>query len=111
MLSYCGLDCAECPAYLAHKNDDQVLRGRTALEWSRQYGAEFVPADINCAGCTQAEGVHIGHGCQCPFRNCGLAKELSNCGLCPDYPCQGLIEFHKTVPRARENLEQYRQAK
>lgn len=110
MLSYCGLDCAQCPAFLAYRDDDQGLRERTAPEWSRLYGAALKPEDINCVGCTLTEGVHIGHSEECSFRGCGLAHKISNCGECPDYPCPGLADFHRSVPQARENLDRYRQA-
>ena len=35
MLAMCGLDCAACPAFIAHKTDDQALRVKTAAEWSK----------------------------------------------------------------------------
>ena len=34
MLSMCGLDCAACPAFIAHQTGDQALRAKTAAEWS-----------------------------------------------------------------------------
>jgi hypothetical protein len=47
MLSMCGLDCAACPAFIAHKTDDQALREKTAAEWSQQFHIAVKPADIN----------------------------------------------------------------
>ena len=97
MLSMCGLDCAACPAFIAHKTDDQALREKTAAEWSKQFHVDLKPADINCVGCLKVKGVHIGHCGECEIRKCGLARKVKNCALCDDYPC----ENHQQVPRQR----------
>ncbi|MBP5242059.1 MAG: DUF3795 domain-containing protein, partial [Clostridia bacterium] len=34
MFAYCGLDCGQCDAYLATRNNDQALREKTARLWS-----------------------------------------------------------------------------
>ena len=34
MIGYCGLDCAQCDAYLATIHDDQALREKTAKAWA-----------------------------------------------------------------------------
>lgn len=111
MVSYCGLDCSVCPAYLAHKNGDQALREKTAPEWSKTYNADLKPSDINCVGCTVAEGVHIGHCGECEYRKCGQSRNLDNCGECPDYACVKLKEFHKMVPAAKANLDSFRSSR
>ena len=74
MLSMCGLDCAVCPAFVAHKTDDQTLREKTAAEWSTQFHVEIKPADINCVGCLKVQGAHIGH---CGESNRGQSSDLS----------------------------------
>ena len=33
----CGLDCAECPAYIAYCTDDRKLRQETAAQWQLMY--------------------------------------------------------------------------
>ncbi len=111
LLSYCGLDCSGCPAYLANRDDDQALREKTAPEWSKTYGADIKPEDINCVGCVAAEGVHIGHCGECEYRRCGMSRKLSNCGECPEYACAKLQEFHKMVPDAKSNLDEYRKTR
>lgn len=110
MLSYCGLDCSACPAYQAHRNDDQALREKTAPEWSRMYGADLKPEDINCVGCTVDQGVHIGHCSECEFRRCATYRTLANCGECQEYPCPKLAEFHKMAPEAKANLDSFRRS-
>ena len=111
MLAFCGLDCSTCPAYMAHQNNDQVLREKTAPEWSKMYNADLKPSDINCVGCTVAQGVHIGHCGECEYRSCGQSRKLAHCGECADYPCQKLAKFHQMVPDAKQNLDQARKAR
>jgi len=110
-LSMCGLDCAACPAFVAHKTDDDTLREKTAAEWSRQFQANLTPADINCVGCLKTTGVQIGHCADCEIRKCGLDRNVKNCALCSDYPCERVARFIANVPPAKANLEEVRRAR
>ena len=110
-LAMCGLDCAACPAFVAHKTNDQAVRVKTAAEWSKQFKAEFKPEDINCVGCVKRKGVHFGHCNDCEIRKCGLARKVNNCALCPDYPCEKIAKFTANVPPAKANLEEVRNAR
>ncbi|MCP4133242.1 MAG: DUF3795 domain-containing protein, partial [bacterium] len=56
MLSYCGLDCGECPVFVATKADDNSKRQKVADSWSKMLQKELTAADINCDGCTQEGG-------------------------------------------------------
>jgi hypothetical protein len=111
MLSMCGLDCAACPAFIAHKTDDQALREKTAAEWSTQFHIEVKPADINCVGCLKTKGVHIGHCSECEIRKCGLPRKVKNCALCDDYGCETISKFLANVPPAKANLDEVRRAR
>jgi hypothetical protein len=111
MLGMCGLDCAACPAFIAHRTDDQALRTKTADEWSKQFNVTLKPEDINCVGCLRTEGVHIGHCAECEIRKCGRARNVPNCALCPDYPCEKIANFLANVPPAKANLEDIRRAR
>ena len=110
-LSMCGLDCTACPAFVAHKANDQALRVKTAAEWSKQFGVALKPEDINCVGCLKTEGVQIGHCADCEIRRCGLARKVRNCALCPDYPCEKIDRFVANVPPAKANLEEVRRTR
>jgi hypothetical protein len=110
-LGMCGLDCAVCPAFLAHKTDDQPLREKTAVEWSQQFHVDIKPADVNCVGCLKVKGVHVGHCAECEVRKCGLAHNVKNCALCGDYPCPTISNFLAMVPPAQANLEEVRRAR
>ncbi len=108
MLGMCGLDCATCPAFTAHKTNDQALRVKTAEEWSKQFGVQMKPEAVNCVGCLKPEGPKIGHCAECEIRKCGVAKKVKNCGLCKDYPCDKISNFLAQVPPAKANLEEVR---
>jgi len=111
MLAMCGLDCAVCPARIAHTTDDQALRVKTAAEWSKQFHVELTPEAINCVGCLKLDGVHIGHCAECEIRKCGLTHRVKNCALCGDYPCDTIGGFIANVPPAKANLEEARLAR
>jgi hypothetical protein len=111
MLAMCGLDCAACPAFIARKTNDQALRVKTAAEWSKVYNVALKPEDINCVGCLKIKGVHIGHCAECEIRKCGLVREVKNCALCPDYPCDKISNFLANVPPAKANLEEVRRVR
>jgi hypothetical protein len=111
MLAMCGLDCAACPAFIAHQTDDQALRVKTAAEWSKQFGIEMKPETINCVGCLKTKGPQIGHCAECEIRKCGQGKKVKNCALCKDYPCDRISNFIANVPPAKANLEEVRRAR
>jgi len=108
MIAYCGLACSECPAYLARQNDDFELRRKTAEQWSKEFGTEMKPEDINCDGCLSREGAHIGYCGICEVRKCGMERGVLNCAYCDDYGCEKLTKFHEMAPNAKAGLEEVR---
>jgi hypothetical protein len=107
-ISFCGLDCAACPAYIARHADDPELRQKTAATWSQIYGADIKPEDIFCDGCTSEGTLLFGHCRVCKIRECGRARKLESCAHCPEYACGRLNEFFEMVPEAREVLDDIR---
>jgi len=104
LIAYCGLDCALCGAYLALKNDDQALREKTAVEWTKAHNFNFTPEMINCTGC-KGTGVQVGHCSECEMRKCAMTKGHVNCGACEDFEtCKNINEMMEMVPGVRENL-------
>ena len=104
IIAYCGLDCAECGAYLAHKNNDQALRVKTAAEWTKAHNFNFTPDMINCSSC-KGTGVLVGHCSECEIRKCAGGKGVVNCGACAEFnTCKKLNELIAQVPNAKENL-------
>ena len=104
LLAYCGLDCAECSAYLALKNNDQALREKTAAEWKKMHNFNFTPEMINCTSC-KGSGIQVGHCSQCEIRKCASGKGVVNCGACAEFKsCKTINDFLAHVPSAKDNL-------
>ena len=108
MIAACGLICTECPAYIAHKNNDQQLRVKTAEEWSKMFKAKLKPEIINCVGCLETEGTLFHHCMECKIRACCREKEILNCAYCDDYGCEHITEFFGFVPEAKKVLDDIR---
>ncbi len=112
MTAYCGLACGQCPAYLATLKDDDAERARVAEMWSKEFGVDLKPADINCQGCTtDADADQLFSHCRvCDIRACARDRSLDSCARCDDYGCEKLAKILDMVPAAREALEQIRAA-
>ena len=99
-IAMCGLDCSQCDAFIATKNNDDKLRKKTAKEWTERYGKgdrdrpPVKPEDINCKGCLSDGPIYL-YCSQCKIRKCGLEKGIENCKECRDYKCGELIELQK----------------
>jgi hypothetical protein len=105
MIAKCGLVCSDCPAYIATKNNDDLLREETAKKWSAMFKVDIKPSDINCDGC-QSESQRLFSYCQtCEIRKCARDREVETCADCPDYSCEKLDKFLADVPEARKVLE------
>ena len=96
-IACCGMDCDECNALIATREDDHALRTATAQAWSKQYNHPFRPEDIQCTGC-RSEGAKIVHCEVCPVRKCCIERGVAHCGQCRDFPCETLEEFFKIFP-------------
>jgi hypothetical protein len=106
LIAYCGLDCAECGAYKALKNNDQALREKTAVEWTKMHNFNFTPDMINCTSC-KGSGVQVGHCSECEIRKCASGKDVVNCGACGEFKtCKTINDFIAQVPFVAENLVQ-----
>jgi hypothetical protein len=108
-IACCGLDCDQCPAYVATQKNDDALRAETAKKWSAQFNAKISPSDINCDGCQSDSERLFSHCSICEIRKCCREKKLSTCARCPEYPCDKLAAFLANVPTAKANLEAIRE--
>ena len=108
MLGYCGLDCEQCPAFIATRDNDDALRVKTAEEWARSYGAPVKPEHINCTGC-QSAGIKT-YYCDalCEIRKCAIGRSFSTCAECADFSCSLLEQVLQAAPTARTALEALR---
>jgi hypothetical protein len=108
MLSFCGLLCSECGAFLASSNDDDEKRAEVAKLWSKEYNKELKPEDINCDGCLSEEENLFNYTKVCVIRQCGKEKGILNCAYCDEYGCEKLVKFFQMVPEAKERLDEIR---
>ncbi len=108
MIAYCGLDCDQCEAFIATRNNDDALRVKVAAEWAKQYNAPIKPEHINCTGCKSA-GVKTYYCDQlCEIRKCATRKSVGTCAECPDYACALLTPLLAAAPQAKRTLEALR---
>ena len=67
--SVCGIDCDACKFNLNGK----------------------------CTGCrTAAAAGNCVWGGRCDFHDCAVGQNLAHCGKCRQFPCQKLINLHKS---------------
>ena len=105
MIGYCGLDCLQCEAFVATKNNDNALRAKVAEKWARLNNAPIKAEHINCTGC-QSGGIKTYYCDQlCEIRKCATKKSVSTCAGCSDYPCSILGEILRMAPQAKTKLE------
>ena len=108
MISICGLNCEECGAFIATRDDDDLIRIDTAKEWSKLYQKDIKPGDIHCLGChTKSEDV-FSYPKICEIRKCGFKREIENCAHCDEYICEKLDDFFQIAGEAKINLEMIR---
>ncbi len=112
MIAVCGLNCAECEAYLATQANDEAAKERVAAKWQVEFNAPGInPAYVTCDGCLAFDGRLGGHCTECEIRACGVARKLPNCAHCPDYgTCEKLAGLLNFVPAARATLDEIRRA-
>jgi hypothetical protein len=108
MIAFCGIDCSECKALIATQKDDDTMRKAVAEEWSKEFGHEIKPEEINCDGCSNREGKHINYCDVCEIRKCGIKKGVINCAYCAEYKCDNLAKFHEQAPNAKNRLDEIR---
>lgn len=110
MIAVCGLNCAECEAYLATQANDEAAKERVASKWQKEFHAPGITAAyVTCDGCLAFDRRLGGHCTECEIRACGVERKLPNCAHCPDYAtCEKLAGFLNFVPAARSTLDEIR---
>lgn len=96
VISACGLICSKCDAFIATRLNDAQKLEQVAADWRERYrNPEIQAGNIRCTGCMTESAPKCGH-CEsgCGVRRCALAKGVSLCGECPEYPCPALDELH-----------------
>ena len=76
-LAYCGLNCIECPIYLASINKNTAEQIKLANEYSTDTG-RFSKEDMYCLGC-HSDTVSQKMCGDCEIRRCGAKKSYGSC--------------------------------
>ncbi len=111
MTAICGLICGDCLAFEATQKDDDGLREKVVKAWSTE-NERLRLEDVDCDGCTAGGRLHS--FCRvCSVRRCCLERDLENCAICSEFPCEKLEELWKTFrtvsgEKAKTNLEEMR---
>jgi hypothetical protein len=109
LISYCGLDCGECEAYLASQADDQVALAKVAEKWTKEFGAKELTAEMCvCDGCASGRRLNTAHAATCGLRLCASSRSVPTCAHCDDYMCETLRQFVQFAPVLGEKLEKLR---
>jgi len=108
MIAFCGALCSECGAFLATMNDDDKKREEVAQLWSKEYGSNIKPEDINCDGCLSEGGNLFDYSKVCEIRKCGKEKGITNCAYCDEYSCERLEKLFEMAPEAKKRLDEVR---
>ena len=109
MIAYCGINCTECPAFIATQADSDLQRVKVAEIWSQ---GDFLinPEQINCDGCKSDNGRLIFFCQECQTRQCCREKEYENCAYCDDYVCDKLSPVFNMAPDAKRTLDAIRRS-
>ncbi|MGQ9506509.1 MAG: DUF3795 domain-containing protein [Candidatus Bathycorpusculaceae bacterium] len=108
IVGYCGIVCSDCPVLIVTQRNDDAERRHVAELFTRQYGREYKPEDINCDGCVSGSQ-RVFHYCNvCEIRKCGMEKKVENCDFCTAYPCEKLSKLFVEYSKAKETLEAIR---
>ena len=102
MLAYCGINCAECPAYKGTVTTNIGLLETVAGSfWDGEHSA----SDWVCLGCTPADQGFLAMDCAtCRIRDCAIAKSVQNCAACSDFEsCTLIHDFLKGKSEPRCN--------
>jgi hypothetical protein len=111
IISYCGLVCSECPAYVATQADDLAALERVVAQWRQEFNAPNLTVEsVRCDGCLGVVGRKMEHCFECEMRACAMGRGVINCAHCPEYACATLEGFLGFVPEARARLDGIRAA-
>jgi len=109
LIAYCGLDCSQCPAYIATQAEDIPKLTSLAQEWLE--GAQDYTLML-CDGCIangRNTNGHLMQWCsECQIRDCAIDQGIPNCAHCSDYGCEKLMVVFENSAEAKANLDRIR---
>ncbi|MFX1454165.1 MAG: DUF3795 domain-containing protein [Promethearchaeota archaeon] len=105
-ISFCGMDCLACPAYIASQLGNKKALKRIVTKWSNGI-LKLDRENFDCVGCTE-DGQHYSWCDICPIRKCNMDKKIKNCAYCIHYPCEELSEPFERLPDTKKTLDDIR---
>lgn len=117
-LAYCGLNCKMCSLVATLPTSADTLRGYMKDDGWEHYGNEIYPGfdtfwDILTKISTLDKTSPLCQGgCgdpDCGIRKCAVAKGLSVCAQCDEFPCEQLSAFTRRYPFVLNNNERIRE--
>jgi len=99
MTAPCGLDCFNCPMYLAKENHEL----RTSI--SKRMGIPVEKA--SCEGCRNEKGTiaFLGMSEPCNVFRCIDKKDIKFCCDCSDFPCDHLHPYADRASQVPHNTK------
>ena len=87
ILSRCGMRCDLCLVYRPNVEKEDRREEIVAVfkKIFEEYEAD--PKEIICDGCTSKKDNPVLLDPECEARKCVIAKNLTHCGYCDNYPC------------------------
>jgi hypothetical protein len=87
MTSPCGMDCFNCPAFLA--NEDVNMKKGISERF------HLPLEEAKCEGCKNAKGIisFLGDNEPCAIFRCTSERGISYCYECADFPCDHLHPY------------------
>ena len=87
ILAFCGIDCTECPCYIATRDDDEEELSEIAKVWASSDDA-YEAEDLVCDGCY---GPRVSKDCAaCRIKKCAVSRKIASCAHCENYSCEQL---------------------
>ena len=108
MIAPCGMDCAQCPIFIAAR--DPVAAERLAQAWHSSGHPDAKPSWFRCQGCRGDRSVRWSEPCgisQC----CVDDKDLDFCYECNEFPCERLEEWAAAHEHHRPALDRLKEMK
>lgn len=99
MTAPCGLDCFNCPLYIA--KDDMVLRKKISENKGLSFDKAF------CEGCRNHNGTipFLDMKEPCSVYKCITQKQIEFCSDCSDFPCDNLHPYAEQANEKPHNTK------
>ena len=99
MTAPCGLDCFNCPVFLAKDNEQirKIVAEKTSLPFEIAY----------CEGCNPQKGVmhQFGKTEPCNVYKCITEKGIEMCSDCDEFPCDHLHPYADMATEVPHNTK------